>query len=328
MISGHTKIKNMIKDNAKNVIELQIKALKKLKNSIDQSFINAVKTIKRCKSKVIICGVGKSGIIASKISATLSSVGTPSFSVSASDCSHGDLGRLTNQDLLILISYSGNTDELKNIIKYAKNMKITLIGIVSNKNSDLYRSANIKILVPEVEESGYGIVPTSSTTTQLSIGDALAISLMMEKKFDKLDFKKFHPAGNLAKKLKTASDIMLTGSKIPFINENVKMRDALKELNLKKQGFLVIINKQGLTKGIFTDGDLKRLMQKRKVINNLKIKNFITKNPFVVKSNTLATDILIQMNKRKITNVCVYENKNKRKTIGIIHIHNLINLIK
>ena len=328
MISGHTKIKNMIKDNAKNVIELQIKALKKLKNSIDQSFINAVKTIKRCKSKVIICGVGKSGIIASKISATLSSVGTPSFSVSASDCSHGDLGRLTNQDLLILISYSGNTDELKNIIKYAKNMKITLIGIVSNKNSDLYRSANIKILVPEVEESGYGIVPTSSTTTQLSIGDALAISLMMEKKFDKLDFKKFHPAGNLAKKLKTASDIMLTGSKIPFINENVKMRDALKELNLKKQGFLVIINKQGLTKGIFTDGDLKRLMQKRKVINNLKKKNFITKNPFVVKSNTLATDILIQMNKRKITNVCVYENKNKRKTIGIIHIHNLINLIK
>tara|TARA_B100001057_G_scaffold448163_1_gene488275 strand:- start:6165 stop:7151 length:987 start_codon:yes stop_codon:yes gene_type:complete len=328
MISGHTNMNNMIKDNAKNVIELQIKALKKLKNSIDQSFINAVKAIKKCKSKVIICGVGKSGIIASKISATLSSVGTPSFSVSASDCSHGDLGRLTNQDILILISYSGNTNELKNIIKFAKNMKITLIGIVSNKNSDLYKSANIKLLVPEVEESGYGIVPTSSTTTQLSIGDALAISLMIEKKFDKLDFKKFHPAGNLAKKLKTASDIMMTGKKIPFINENIKMKDALKELNSKKQGFLVVINKKGLTKGVFTDGDLKRLMQKRKIINNLKIKNFITKNPFVVKANMLATEILAQMNKRKITNVCVYDNKNKKKTIGTIHIHNLINLIK
>ncbi len=321
-------MKSLIKENGKNVIELQIKALKKLKNSIDQSFIDAVKTIKKCKSKVVICGVGKSGIIASKISATLSSVGTPSFSVSASDCSHGDLGRLTHQDLLILISYSGNTSELKNIIKYAKSMKITLIGIVSNKNSDLYKSANIKLLVPEVEESGFGIVPTSSTTTQLSIGDALAISLMVEKKFDKLDFKKFHPAGNLAKKLKTASDIMLTGKKIPFINENIKMKYALKELNQKKQGFLVITNKKGLTKGVFTDGDLKRLMQKRKVISNLKIKNFITKNPFVVKANTLATDILAQMNKRKITNVCVYANKNKRKTIGIIHIHNLINLIK
>ena len=321
-------MKNIIKENGKNVIELQIKALKKLKNSIDQSFIDAVKAIKKCKSKVVVCGVGKSGIIASKISATLSSVGTPSFSVSASDCSHGDLGRLTNQDLLILISYSGNTSELKNIIKYVKNAKITLIGIVSNKNSDLYKSANVKLLVPEVEESGFGIVPTSSTTTQLSIGDALAISLMMEKKFDKLDFKKFHPAGNLAKKLKTASDIMLTGNKIPFINENIKMKDALKELDLKKQGFLVVTNKNGLTTGVFTDGDLKRLMRKRDVINNLKIKNFITKNPFVVKSNTLATDILAQMNKRKITNVCVYSDKNKRKTIGIIHIHNLINLIK
>ena len=321
-------MKNIIRENGKNVIELQIKALKKLKNSIDQSFVDAVKTIKRCKSKVVICGVGKSGIIASKISATLSSVGTPSFCVSASDCSHGDLGRLTKQDLLIIISYSGNTNELKNIIKYAKNMKITLIGIVSNKNSDLYKAANIKLLVPEVEESGYGIVPTSSTTSQLSIGDALAISLMIENKFDKLDFKKFHPAGNLAKKLKTASDIMLTGNKIPFINENMTMKDSLKELDLKKQGFLVVTNKKGLLKGVFTDGDLKRLMQKRPVINNLKIKNFITKNPFVVKANTLATDILAQMNKRKITNVCVYDNKNKRKTIGIIHIHNLINLIK
>ena len=328
MIFGHIKMKNIIKENAKNVIDLQIKALKKLKNSIDHSFIDAVKEIIKCKSKVIICGVGKSGLIASKISSTLSSVGTPSFSVSASDCSHGDLGKLTKDDLLILISYSGNTEELKNIIKYAKSIKIILIGIVSNKNSDLYKSANIKILLPEVEESGYGIVPTSSTTTQLSIGDALAISLMMEKQFDKLDFKKFHPAGNLGKKLKTASDIMLTGEKIPFINENVKMKIALKELNLKKQGFLVVINHKGLTKGIFTDGDLKRLMQKKTIISNLKIKNFITKNPYMVKSNTLATDILFQMNKKKITNVCVYDNKIKRKTIGIIHIHNLINLLK
>ena len=151
----------------KEVIGLQIKALKKLRNSIDESFDLAVKAIHRCKSKVIICGVGKSGIIASKISATLSSVGTPSFSVSASDCSHGDLGRITNKDILILISYSGNTLELTNIIKYAKSNRILLIGMVSNKDSSLYRSSNIKILIPEVVESGDGIVPTSSTTAQL-----------------------------------------------------------------------------------------------------------------------------------------------------------------
>ncbi len=309
----------------KNVIDLQIKALKKLKFSIEGSFDKAVNTIIKCKSKIIICGVGKSGIIASKISATLSSVGTPSFSISANDCSHGDLGRITKNDILILISYSGNTSELKNIIKYAKINKIPLIGIVSNKDSLLYRSSNIKLFIPEVTESGYGIVPTSSTTIQLSIGDALAIALMNKKKFGKLDFKKFHPSGNLGNKLKTASDIMLTKSKIPFINENQYMKKALKVINIKRLGFLVVINNQGLTNGVFTDGDLKRLMQRKNRIENLKIKSFMTKKPYSVEKNTLASEILFQMNKRKITNVCVHEKENKRKTIGVIHIHNLLN---
>ena len=200
MMFGHIKMKNDINDIGKNVIDLQIKALKKLKNSLDKSFNDAVRAISKCKSKVVICGVGKSGIIASKISATLSSVGTPSFSISANDCSHGDLGRITNQDILILISYSGKTDELKNIIKYARSNKIFLIGIVSNKNSNLYKSSNIKLFIPEVEESGYGIVPTSSTTSQLALGDALSMALMKKKKFGKLDFKKFHPAGSLSNK--------------------------------------------------------------------------------------------------------------------------------
>ena len=174
-------MKNEIYELGKNVIDLEIKALKKLKNSLDKSFNDAVRTIGKCKSKVIICGVGKSGIIASKISATLSSVGTPSFSISANDCSHGDLGRITNHDILILISYSGKTDELKNIIKYARTNKVTLIGIVSNKNSNLYKASNIKLLTPQVQESGYGIVPTSSTTSQLALGDALCIALMKKK---------------------------------------------------------------------------------------------------------------------------------------------------
>jgi len=320
-------MKNEINEIGKNVIDLQIKALKKLKNSISNSFDEAVKAIFKCKSKVIICGVGKSGIIASKISATLSSVGTPSFSISANDCSHGDLGKITNKDVLILISYSGNTTELKNIIKYARSNKIPLIGIVSNKNSNLYRSSNIKLFIPEVSEAGYGIVPTSSTTIQLSIGDALSIALMKKRKFGKLDFKKFHPSGNLGNKLKTASDLMLTKKRIPFINENKLMKDALKIINLKKLGFIVAINNQGFTTGIFTDGDLKRLMQKKRNIQNLRIKNFMTKNPFVVDENTLASEVLSQMNKRKITNVCVYKKGNKRKTIGVLHIHNILDIL-
>ena len=321
-------MKNETNDIGTKVIDLQIKALKKLKNSINRSFNEAVRAIVKCKSKVIICGVGKSGKIASKISATLSSVGSPSFSISANDCSHGDLGKITNQDLLILISYSGNTNELKNIIKYSKLNKIPLIGIVSNKNSNLYKSANIKLLIPQVEESGLGIVPTSSTTAQLCLGDALAIASMRKKKFSKLDFKKFHPAGNLGNKLKTASDVMLTKNRIPFVNQNEIMRNALKVLNLKKLGFLVLVNNEGLNAGVFTDGDLKRLMQKKKSINNLKIKKFKTKKPFIVEKNTLDTDILDQMNKRKITNICVFSKENKKKTIGVIHIHDLINTLK
>jgi len=313
---------------AKNVIDLQIKALKQLKNFLDKSFDEAVKKIAKCQSKVIICGVGKSGIIASKISATLSSIGTPSFTVSANDCSHGDLGRITKKDILILISNSGNTNELKNIIKFAQSYKIFLIGIVSNKNSILYKASNIKLYLPEVEESGHGIVPTSSTTTQLSFGDALAISLMKIKKFSKLDFKKFHPQGSLGNKLKTASDIMLTKNKIPFINENQSMKKAIKTINLKKLGFLVITNSEGLTKGVFTDGDLKRLMRKNKKIDNLKIKNHMSKKPFCVEENMLASEILTQMNRRKITNVCVFNKKNKNKTLGVIHIHDLLSNLK
>ena len=312
----------------KSVIELQIKALKKLKNHIDKSFDDAVKAIINCKSKVIICGVGKSGIIASKISATLSSVGTPSFTVSASDCSHGDLGRITKKDILILISNSGNTSELKNIIKYAKLYKVFLIGIVSNVNSTLYKTSNIKLFLPAVKESGHGIVPTSSTINQLSIGDALAIALMEKKKFGKLDFKKFHPQGSLGNKLKVASDLMLTKNKIPFINENQTMKKALKIINLKRLGFLVATNTQGLTTGVFTDGDLKRLMRKSRKIDNLKIKNFMTKKPFVVEENMLASEILSQMNKKKITNVCIYNKKNKHKTIGVLHIHDLLNNLR
>ncbi len=317
-------MKNEVKEIGKDVIELQIRALKKLKHSINDTFEKAVRVITKCKSKVIICGVGKSGIIASKISATLSSIGTPSFSISASDCSHGDLGRITKNDIIILISNSGNTSELSNIIEYSKKNKILLIGIMSNKDSNLFRASNIKLLIPEVKESGFGIVPTSSTTVALSIGDALAIALMKKKKFGKLDFKKYHPGGILSAKLKTAGDIMYTKNKIPFVNENHLMKDALKVLNTKKLGFVVVINLQGQNTGIFTDGDLKRLLQKRSNIGNLKIKSFMTKKPFVVEENSLTSEILKKMNKKKITNACVYKKGNKKKIIGVLHIHSLL----
>jgi arabinose-5-phosphate isomerase len=317
------KKKNFIKP-AKAVIELEISALKKLKNSLNNSFNQAVEEIAKCQSKVVLCGVGKSGLIANKIAATLSSVGTPSFYLSASDSSHGDLGSISKKDILILISYSGSTEELKNIIKYANRNKITLIGIMSKKNSVLYKASDIKILIPEVIEAGLGIVPTSSTINQLSIGDALAVATLKKKKISKKDFKKFHPSGNLGTKLKTVEDLMLTKNHIPFINENSNMKNALKIISNKKLGTLIVRNKKGITKGIITDGQIRRMTQKNKNLHNLKVKEIMTKNPIKVDKETLGIKALSIMNENKITSLCVYDNSKKNKTIGIIHIHSII----
>ena len=308
----------------KTVIDLEIKALKKIKNSIGKSFNDVIELISKSNSKVILCGVGKSGIIASKISATLSSVGTPSFTISASDSSHGDLGSISKKDILILISYSGDTQELKNIIQYANRNRIKLIGIMSKKNSILYKNSNISLLMPEVKESGYGIVPTSSTTAQLALGDAIAISLMLQKKFNKTDFKKFHPSGNLGKKLRTVEDIMLTKNKIPLINDKATLGQAIKLINSKKLGVAIVINKKKETVGIFTDGDIKRTLQKNENLKKLLIKSFMTKNPISVDKDVLAAKAIGVMNEKKITSLCVHSKSNKKKTIGILHIHNLI----
>jgi len=309
---------------AKNVIDLEIKALKKLKNSINNSFNNAVEAISKCQSKVILCGVGKSGLIAAKISATLSSVGTPSFSLSANDCSHGDLGSISKKDVLILLSYSGSTEELKNIIKYANRNKITLIGIMSKKNSILYKASDIKLLIPEVIEAGLGIVPTSSTINQLSIGDALAVATLNNKNISKKDFKKFHPSGNLGAKLKTVEDIMLIKDKVPFISENSNMKIALKILTQKKLGTLIVKNKKGYTTGIITDGQIRKMGQKTQNLHNLKVKQVMTKNPIKVDKDILAQKALAIMNEKKITSLCVFGSKKKSQTIGIIHIHNIL----
>ena len=271
-------------------------------------------------------GVGKSSKISAKLSSTFSSVGSPSFTLSAGDASHGDLGSISKKDVLILISYSGETQELKNIIQYANRNRITLIGIVSKKNSTLYKASDIKLYIPEVKEAGHGIVPTSSTAISLAIGDALAIASMEYKKFGKLDFKKFHPSGNLGAKLKTVEDLMVTGNKIPFINENEKMKTALKIMTAKKLGTLIIRNKKNLTIGIVTDGDLKRAIQKNKNIQDLALKNIMTKNPTSINRNELAVKALNLMNSKnkKITSLCVYDKRNKLKTIGIIHIHKIL----
>ena len=320
----------MKKDNynksAKTSIDLQISALKKLKKSIGSSFNKAVKAIGDCQSKCILVGVGKSGHLANLIASSLNSIGASSFALqSAADAIHGDLGAISTsikKDILILISNSGSSSDLNPIISYSKKHNITLIGITSKKNSALYKAANIKILIPEVKEAGEGaIVPSSSLITQASIGSSLVIAVMKYKKHGIKVFRKFHPGGILSKKLLNSGDLMV---KPPFVSENYKMKKTLKILSQKKLGLLVVRNKKRLTSGLIVDGDVKRASQKYKNLHDLKVKDIMTKKPLSVDKDMLAIQCLNLMNSKRITSLLVHKNNKKNKTIGVLHIHNVL----
>ena len=316
-------LKKKFLKTAKEVINLEVKALQNLKKNLNNSFNQAVIEIIKCQSKVILCGVGKSGLIASKIAATLASVGTPSFNISASEASHGDLGMISKKDILILISNSGETSELKNIIQYANRNKILLIGIVSKKESVLYKASNIKLITPKVVEAG-GIVPTASTTAQLALGDALAIATMQYKKFSKVDFKKLHPSGSLGAQLRTVEDIMIKGKDIPFVNENLKMSLALKILTKKSLGILIARNKNRKTTGIITDGQIRRFSEKNFDFHSLPVKKIMTKKPISIDKSELAAKALSIMNGKKITSLIVYNKNKPLTTIGVVHVHTIL----
>ena len=222
---------------------------------------------------------------------------------------------ISKKDILILISNSGETDELKNIIQFANRNKILLIGIVSRKNSVLYKASDIK---------AGGIVPTSSTTAQLALGDAIAITSMQMKKFGKLDFKKLHPSGSLSNQLKTVEDLMLVKNKVPFVNENLTLEKGIKIINNKKLGVVITRNNKNITTGIVTDGDIKRIIQKHSNIKEIKLKKIIKNKPLSVDKNLLAAKALKIMNENKITSLCVHSKVNKNKTIGLLHIHNIL----
>ena len=316
--------KTKINSIAKKVINLEIEALRLLKKSIDKNFDRAVNSIINCQSKIILCGVGKSGLIAAKIASTMSSVGSPAFSLSANDCLHGDLGSISKKDLLILLSNSGKSEELLPIIKFANRNKIKLIGIVSKKNSSLYKGSDIKILLPEAKEAGLGIVHTSSTSIQLAIGDALAIAALNKKQFNKNDFSKLHPGGNLGKQLKTVEDLMVTKNKIPFILQSKNLKDAIKFITKKKLGVLIARNNKGFTTGIITDGNIRKLRHNDKGLGKIQVKEVMTKKPISVSIDTMAAKALRIMNEKKITSLCVHKIGKINKTVGLIHIHHLL----
>ena len=319
-------MKNIYSSIGKEVVQTEINALKKLKTSLNKDFDKIVTAVLRCKGKIIFSGVGKSGIISRKISSSMSSLGISSFYVDAGSCSHGDLGMISSGDIVILISHSGESSELKNIIQYTKrNKNIILIGVTSKKNSILYKSSNLSFLLPTITEAGPGnYIPTSSTTAQICFGDALAISTIKHRKFSKLDFKKFHPSGSLGAKLRIVGELMYKTKNIPFINENRNLKEALKIFNKKNLGVIIVKNNRGNTSGIISDGDLKRISYRSENIKKIIVKNVMKKNPVMVNENMLAAEALSIMNDKKITSLCVFK-KNKRKTTGLIHMHNILN---
>ena len=311
---------------AKNSVNIQINELKKIKKILNNSYVKAVDAILNCKGKVICAGIGKSGLIARKVSATFSSVGVPSFFCDPAQALHGDMGLIEKKDILIIFSYSGNTAELTNMLKYANRFRIKLIGIASKPESVLLKASDIRLVLPKVKESDViGMVPTTSTSMSLLLGDCLATTVMNIKKFSKEKFKIFHPGGNIGQSLLLAKDIMITGSKMPVIDLNRNFNQALKVMSQKKLG-IVVITKNKLIKGIVTDGDLRRELNKN--LFNKNLKKLITKNPLVVSEDISASKALAVMNENKITSLLVVPEKNihkKNKPLrGIIHIHTLL----
>jgi len=311
---------------ARKTADIQINELKKIKKVFNSSFIKAVDLILNCKGKVIFAGIGKSGLIARKISATFSSVGIPSFFCHPSEALHGDLGQIEKKDILIIFSYSGNTSELNNILKYANRYRIKIIGVASKPDSILLKASDIKLVLPKVKEADVtGMVPTSSTSITMLLGDCLATTVMYQKKFSKEKFKVFHPGGNIGNSLLLAKDIMVSGNKMPVISYKNNFKEALRVMSQKKLG-IVVINKNKYIKGIVTDGDLRREI--KNYSNNKNLFKFMTKNPLTVNEDMPASKALSIMNDKKITSLLVVSNKDYKKSNkilkGIIHIHFLL----
>ena len=312
---------------ANKAASIQIKELKKIKKVFNNSFIDAVNLIINCKGKIIFSGVGKNSFICKKAAATFSSVGIPSFFVDPTGVSHGDAGQISKKDILIIISNSGNTNELVNLLKFANRFRIKIIGIASNSNSILLKASDIRIHYPKLKESDpNNIVPTTSTSFVMMFCDCLATTIMVKKKFTKENFFMYHKGGNLGASLRLAKDIMVTGKKMPVINHKKSFDQALRIMNKKKLG-IVVITKDKFIKGLITDGDLRRVLNssaKEKNINTI-IRNY----PLVINENMPASKALAFMSEKKITSLLVVSDKDKKKKNkvlkGIIHIHFLLN---
>jgi len=317
-------MENLI-DAAKKVLTIEALSIQELKDRINEDFIRAVEIIHNSKGRVVITGIGKSGLVGRKIAATLASTGTPSFFMHPAEASHGDLGMVTEDDVVIAISNSGETEEILRLIPYLKYFNVKIIALTGNPQSTLAKQADVVLDVSVKEEAcPFGFIPTASTTVTMAMGDAIAVALIMRNGFKKEDFAVFHPGGSLGRRMLTkVKDLMHTGEEVPVAYPDTLMLDAVLEISSKRLGVVVIVDENKRILGIITDGDVRRGVQRwGKELFELKASQIMTKNPKTINEEELAAVALSTMQKYSITSLVVPANDGTLK--GLIHIHDIL----
>jgi arabinose-5-phosphate isomerase len=312
-------------ERGKEVLTKEAKAILSVMERLDEQFNRAVDIIYQCSGRVVFTGMGKSGLICKKIASTFSSVGTPSMFLHPADSLHGDLGMLQKGDVICIVSNSGETEEIITMLPWIKRMDLTVIVITGNINSTIARFGDVVLDVQVEEACPYNIIPTSSTTVTLALGDAIAVSLMDKKNFRVDDFASLHPGGTIGRKLLLkVEDLMHTGEAFPGVYHDKTMKDVILEITSKRLGVTAVMNRNGELIGVITDGDLRRALEKYENLLNKKAEDVMTLNPKVISRDTLAAYALKRMEEFSITSLFVVEGEDRKKPIGIIHIHDLL----
>ena len=309
-------------DVANRVLDIESAAIKNLKGTLNKSFVEACEACENCKGKIIVMGLGKSGHIADKIAATFASTGTPAFFIHPSEAIHGDLGMIDKEDVVLILSNSGETEEIVSLIPMIKKMGITIIALTGNKKSKLSNEASVHVYVEVKEEAcPMNLAPTASTTAALAMGDAIAVALLEKKGFTKEDFAKSHPGGSLGRKLLLSlGDIMHKDNEIPIVYETDKLASGLIEMSEKALGMTAVLNDNNELVGIFTDGDLRRTLENKVDIQSTYMKEVMKKDPYIMNEDTLAYNAVATIQEMKITSLLIVKDK---RVIGALNIHDL-----
>jgi arabinose-5-phosphate isomerase len=313
----------MSQDTARRVLRIEAQAIQDVLARLDSTFDRAVDLFFSCKGRVVLAGMGKSGIVGKKISATLSSTGTPSFFLHPAEALHGDLGMVARGDVMLAVSYSGETREIIALLDALKRLEIPLVALTGNPKSTIAQSSEVVLDASVNEEAcSLNLAPTASTTVAMAIGDALAVSLLDRRDFRHDDFAALHPAGSLGKRLLRVDKVMHAGNALPKVSPQTPMPNAFHEMSAKKLGMTTIVNDDGTLAGILTDGDLRRLMEKHGGATlSMNVSQCMNPNPQTVKVTVLASEALTLMEKRRITSVVVVDDA--RRVLGVVHLHDL-----